>query len=218
MPTSSRTVSQVAVVAAAVVGVVLLAGSLGISMPFVRFDLRVESTADQPPAGTAFEPPAPAPSPSVAPPSPPLMNPAEPLLLGRGDMMGMNDVVGYRFGERVPPPPWPPATVQPEPPPLPHPVIVRPTLANADQVARTVTREHPPTLREAGIGGMAHLFIHLDARGIVDATLVHESSGFEALDRAAMNVARTMVFQPAMSREGAISVWLQVPIRFQVVN
>jgi protein TonB len=146
------------------------------------------------------------------------VNPTEPLLLGRGDMMGMSDVVGYRFGERVPPPPWPPASVEAVPAPLPHPVVVRPTLVNADEVARAVTSEHPPVLREAGIGGMPHLFIHLDIYGLVDATLVHESSGFEALDQAAMNVARTMVFQPAMSREGTISVWLQVPIRFHVVR
>jgi TonB family protein len=215
--TRSRTVSHVAILAATVVGVVLLAGSLGISVPPFRFDLRLGPTADQPARVDAVQPPSPAPSPATAPPSPPLLNPAEPLLLARGDAMGMNDVVGYRFGERVPPPRWPPADVRGVPDLRVEPVTVRPTLTNAEEVERRLTREYPAVLRDAGIGGVSHLWIHLDTRGVVDATLVHETSGYEAIDRAAVNVARTMLFDPAMSRGGPTTAWVQIPIRFQAV-
>jgi TonB family protein len=132
--------------------------------------------------------------------------------------MGMNDVVGYRFGERLPPPRWPPANLQSVPDMPPEPVTVRPTLTNADDVARQLMREYPAELRQARIEGVAHLWIHIDTHGIVDATLVHETSGYEAIDRAAMNVARTMVFDPAMTRRGAVTAWLQIPIRFRLVD
>jgi len=29
-----------------------------------------------------------------------------------------------------------------------------------------------------------------------------------------MNVARTMVFNPAMNRDGAMTAWIQIPVRF----
>jgi len=214
----SRTVWYAAIFAATVVGVVLIAASLGISMPFLRLDLRVGPTQDQASGVGSLEPSAPASLPSVEPPSPPLIDPTEPLLLARGDAMGMNEVVGYRFGEPVPPPHWPPVNAQPVSELPPEPLAVRPVLMNPDDVAREVAREHPPALREAGIGGVSHLWIHLDARGVVDAALIHETSGYEALDRAAVNVARTMVFNPAMSDEGPITAWVQIPIRFQVVD
>jgi protein TonB len=218
MTTRSGAVSVAAIIGATVVGVVLLAGSPGFFLPLVEFDLPLGPNPDDAPGVRGVETRASAPPPAIAPPSPPLVSPGEPLLLARSGAMGMNDVVGYRFGERVPPPHWPPANVQSVPDAPPEPVTMRPTLMNGDDVARQLTKEYPAALRRAGIEGVAHLWIHIDAQGIVDATLVHETSGYEAIDQAAMNVARTMVFNPAMTREGAITAWLQIPIRFRVVD
>jgi TonB family protein len=47
---------------------------------------------------------------------------------------------------------------------------------------------------------------------------VNETSGFEALDQAAANVATVMRFTPAQNRDQTVAVWVQVPIRFQVIN
>ncbi len=210
MTTPSRTIAIAALGAATVVGVVLLVGSLGIRVPFVGFDLQI-GPSPEPALGALTRE-----TPTSAPPSPPLVNPAEPLLLARGDAMGMNEVVGYRFGERIPPPRWPPTHVDWDPESPPELLTVRPTLTNADEVGRQLTLEYPAALRAAGIGGVTHLTIHIDTQGMVDATLVHETSGYEALDGAAMNVARTMVFDPAMSRHGPVTAWLQLPVRFNV--
>jgi TonB family protein len=48
----------------------------------------------------------------------------------------------------------------------------------------------------------------------VDDTRIHESSGYEALDQAAINVARAMRFSPAEHEGAAVAVWIQLPIRF----
>jgi TonB family protein len=98
------------------------------------------------------------------------------------------------------------------------PMTVRPVLANADEVSRALMREYPAVLRDAGIGGAPVIWIHIGETGAVDATQVHQTSGYEALDQAAMNVAMAMRFTPAYNRDVVTATWVQIPIRFQVVN
>lgn len=98
------------------------------------------------------------------------------------------------------------------------PMTVRPVLTNAAVVRDVLLTEYPALLRDAGIGGTAVLWIHIAASGQVDNTRVFESSGFEALDQAAMNVARAMTFKPAMNGDAVTDAWVQLPIRFQAVN
>jgi protein TonB len=73
-------------------------------------------------------------------------------------------------------------------------------------------------LRDAGIGGAPVLWLFIGTDGRVETTRVYESSGFEALDNAAANVAEVMRFTPAYNRDQIVPVWVQIPIRFQVVN
>lgn len=98
------------------------------------------------------------------------------------------------------------------------PMTVRPTLTNIDEVQRVLMREYPPTLRDAGIGGAPVLWLYIGTDGAVQRTQVQETSGFDALDQAAANVASVMRFTPAQNRDQTVAVWVQIPIRFQVLN
>jgi protein TonB len=98
------------------------------------------------------------------------------------------------------------------------PMTVRPQMLNADEVQRVLMREYPAVLRDAGIGGAPVLWLYIGTDGTVQRTQVNQSSGFEALDAAAANVASVMRFTPAQNRDQTVAVWVQVPIRFQVVN
>jgi TonB family protein len=98
------------------------------------------------------------------------------------------------------------------------PMTVRPQLTNVEEVQRVLMREYPAVLRDAGIGGAPVLWLFIGTGGIVENTRVYESSGFEALDAAAANVAAVMRFTPAYNRDQIVPVWVQIPIRFQVIN
>jgi protein TonB len=98
------------------------------------------------------------------------------------------------------------------------PMTVRPVLTNATVVRDVLIAEYPPLLRDAGIGGAPVVWIHIATTGEVDDARIFESSGFEALDRAALNVARAMTFDPAMNGDVVTDAWVHIPIRFTVVN
>ena len=205
--TPSRTLSLAAIAAATVLGVVLLLGAMGIPVPTVRLDVQVGDTGaptpERTPTVTAFDTP-----PTPPPPPPPAVDiprepPAPQLVVLRGPD---GEMVGYRFEgpSDIPEPEFTPMTV-------------RPTLTNSDEVSRALTRAYPALLREAGIGGAPVLWLHIDETGIVDATRVHESSGYDALDEAAMRVAEAMRFTPAFDGDAVTATWVQIPIRFAVV-
>ncbi|MEQ1855516.1 MAG: TonB family protein [Longimicrobiales bacterium] len=98
------------------------------------------------------------------------------------------------------------------------PMTVRPQLLNSEEVQRVLIREYPAVLRDAGIGGAPVLWLYIGTNGAVERTQVQETSGFDALDQAAANVAQVMRFTPAQNRDQTVAVWVQIPIRFQVIN
>ncbi len=98
------------------------------------------------------------------------------------------------------------------------PMTVRPALNNVSHVQQVLLSEYPVLLRDAGIGGSPTVWIHITTSGAVDDARVFESSGFEALDVAAINVARAMSFSPAMNGDQVTDAWVQIPIRFQTVH
>jgi TonB family protein len=89
-----------------------------------------------------------------------------------------------------------------------------PEVTNRSVVARALEREYPPALRDAGIGGAVIVFFFIDAEGVVRDARVHQTSGFPALDQAALRVAQIFEFTPAFNREQAVPVWIQIPITF----
>jgi protein TonB len=96
------------------------------------------------------------------------------------------------------------------------PYTVKPGVKNRGEVRSALAREYPALLRDAGIGGTAEVWFHIDEEGVVTETQVKTSSGHEALDLAALNVAGVIRFTPALNRDKRVSVWISLPITFTV--
>jgi len=94
------------------------------------------------------------------------------------------------------------------------PYTVRPDIKNRSAVASALQQEYPPLLRDAGIGGTTQVWFLIDAEGVVRKTQVNESSGHEALDQAALNVANAIEFTPALKEDEKVPVWISLPITF----
>jgi TonB family protein len=96
------------------------------------------------------------------------------------------------------------------------PFTVAPTLLNGDEVAATMVESYPPMLRQSGIGGVVRVFFFINKEGVVEDYRIHQSSGFDELDAAALAVADVYRFSPAMNRDKHVPVWVSLPIEFQV--
>ena len=95
------------------------------------------------------------------------------------------------------------------------PFTVAPQLRNRAEVGKVLERTYPSLLRDSGIGGTVVLWVQVDEQGNVLQARVHESSSRDALDAAAVNVARTMRFTPALNRDVKVKVWIQIPVVFR---
>ena len=94
------------------------------------------------------------------------------------------------------------------------PYTVKPELRNQDEVSRSLQRNYPPLLRDAGIGGTTIMWFFIDESGTVVNTRLFKTSGYDALDEAAAKVAEIMKFSPALNRDKKVQVWVQIPITF----
>lgn len=95
------------------------------------------------------------------------------------------------------------------------PYTVAPEVRNRAQVQRALEQEYPGTLRDAGIGGTVLMHFFIDENGVVQNTLVAESSGHQSLDAAADRIAQVFEFTPALNMDQRVPVWVQIPIIFQ---
>lgn len=109
-----------------------------------------------------------------------------------------------------------PDATPPEREPSFTPFTVAPNLSNRAEVVAALEAEYPAELRDAGIGGTTTIWFYIDAEGAVTDTRIHEASGSPELDRAALEVARTMRFAPALKGDEPTAVWVAFPITFQV--
>lgn len=96
------------------------------------------------------------------------------------------------------------------------PFTVAPSILNRNDVIRAMEREYPPLLRDAGIGGTVRVYFFIDEGGSVRDYRIDQSSGHQALDEAALNVAEVYRFSPALNRDKKVPVWVSFPITFQV--
>jgi TonB family protein len=114
----------------------------------------------------------------------------------------------------LPPPPQtpPPANIAERP--VFTPMTVAPELTNRGEVQRLLERNYPPVLRDAGIGGHATAHLFIDTDGSVRQVRIGQSTGYPALDEAALTVARAMKFSPALNRDRIVPVWIELPIIF----
>jgi len=76
---------------------------------------------------------------------------------------------------------------------------------------------YPPALLEQGIEGRVLLRLYVDAQGklIPDSTRLAESSGYPALDSAALSGAGALRFSPALRNGRAIAAPFLQPVHFR---
>jgi TonB family protein len=94
------------------------------------------------------------------------------------------------------------------------PFDVRPRVLNRDAVVKSMERNYPSLLRQAGIGGTVEVWFFLDVDGTILNTQLKTSSGQAGLDEAAMMVADIMMFSPAENRGRPVQVWVSQEITF----
>jgi protein TonB len=98
------------------------------------------------------------------------------------------------------------------------PFTVAPTITNRQEVVEAMERSYPPLLRDAGIGGRVILFFYINALGVTEEILVHESSGHQALDEAALRVGSVYRFAPALNGDEPAPVWVMFPVTFEATD
>ena len=93
-----------------------------------------------------------------------------------------------------------------------------PVLQNGGEVGDALVQAYPQSLKESGIGGRVEIWLYIDTSGMVRNTELKTSSGSDALDAAAADVAGAMRFEPAMNRDQPTDVWVSQWITFQVAG
>ncbi|MEX2110413.1 MAG: energy transducer TonB [Gemmatimonadaceae bacterium] len=76
---------------------------------------------------------------------------------------------------------------------------------------------YPPALYAQRVQGNVTLRIYIDKNGeiVADSTRVAETSGFSALDSAAMKGSRDLRFEPAKTQGQAVPVSILLPVYFR---
>ena len=76
---------------------------------------------------------------------------------------------------------------------------------------------YPPALYAQKVQGNVTLRIYIDSNGAIvpDSTRVAETSGFSALDSAAMKGSRDLKFEPAKTRGQPVPVSILLPVFFR---
>lgn len=76
---------------------------------------------------------------------------------------------------------------------------------------------YPPALFEQGIEGRVLLRLYVDTAGnvVTDSTRIQESSGYPALDSAAVQAAPRLRFSPAMRNGSPVPALFIQPIQFR---
>ena len=118
--------------------------------------------------------------------------------------------------ENLPPPPVSVKRQEKERTPVYVPHDVAPRILNGSEVAMLLRQNYPRTLREAGIQGTVVLWIYVDVEGGPTDCLVHSSSGYPMLDKAAEKVAGHMRFAPAQLMDKPVAVWIAQPSEFSM--
>jgi TonB family protein len=100
--------------------------------------------------------------------------------------------------------------------PVATPFTKPPELKDRRGAARIVEWHYPEQLKHAGIAGTVVVWVFVDTEGKVRNTQVHESSGNDVLDNAALSAVREFEFIPARNDDEVVPVWVAIPIVFTV--
>ena len=117
-----------------------------------------------------------------------------------------------RWVEFEPDPSHPPPSDRPRCEPFDAP----PAQLNPQDVAKWLERLYPKDLKARGVGGRIDVWVFVDDSGRSTKFEVRQSSGHEALDRAAVDVVRMLRFAPAKNLGMPTGVWVSQPITFSV--
>ncbi|MFN3075495.1 MAG: TonB family protein [Alphaproteobacteria bacterium] len=121
------------------------------------------------------------------------------------------------------------ATMAPAPHPLPSPVetsamppVSEPTAVPpmapvlAASALDNPQPRYPRAARQRNMKGVVLLALEIDESGSVAQALVRNSSGFDLLDRAALEGARQWRFRPAQRGGQAVRSMVEIPVRFEL--
>ena len=81
-----------------------------------------------------------------------------------------------------------------------------------------VKPRYPESARRAGAQGVTTLRVRVLENGRVGDVLVEKSAGFRDLDLAAMEAVKKWLFEPARQGKDAVSVWVMLPVKFELRN
>lgn len=95
------------------------------------------------------------------------------------------------------------------------------TLASLQKKAIPIYRQnkqppYPVMARRRGYEGEILLNVLVDPEGMVSEITIKRSSGHLSLDRAAIKAVKKWLFTPAMEGSRPVSMWVDVPIDFQL--
>ncbi|MBI5660270.1 MAG: TonB family protein [Nitrosomonadales bacterium] len=77
---------------------------------------------------------------------------------------------------------------------------------------------YPFAARRMGLQGKVILNVEVLAEGLCGQISVHQSSGHEMLDNAALQTVKTWKFAPARQAGHAVTKWFKIPIQFALNN
>lgn len=91
--------------------------------------------------------------------------------------------------------------------------LPRPT--NSSEFQRSVARNYPPLLRDAGLTGTVHARFRVLETGAVDAnSIAITQTTHEQFNDAARRALLTLVFRPARVNGRPVRVWVEQPVQF----
>ncbi len=93
-------------------------------------------------------------------------------------------------------------------------LIIKPSIVDRDASRRLLEAVYPSHLQRRGVGGTVLVRLWIDEAGSASAAELRESSGVDALDRAAVRAAPDLDFTPATENGEPIGTWIEFPVQF----
>lgn len=134
--------------------------------------------------------------------------------VARADAAPASFVVPLAPAEPAPAAPVDPSSViaAPAAPPAPPAPLVLPVF-NANYLENPAP-QYPPASRRMGEQGQVMLRVYVSPKGRAERVDIKTSSGFDRLDRAAIDAVQSWRFVPARRGEEVVAAWVLVPVSF----
>lgn len=95
------------------------------------------------------------------------------------------------------------------------PVWKRPEILNRRELEKLLVDNYPEDLRMVGIGGTTNIMVWVDEKGFPHSKMIQTSSGLCQLDLAALEVAKSFRFRPALKDGVPTRVVVTFPVTFR---